>query len=130
MRTVKVNYANSILVAHAVWKNMTQDTELSRRYCVISSSSGHTPRADEVVYASTKFAQFGFTASLGEGNDTPNITVTLVTPGGMKTTLWSGQEPPDYADFMDSAKVAEKIVESVSNQVQPYNWLRIPRGSL
>lgn len=129
LRTVDVNYRSSLLVAHAVWKQM-HDTKTPKSFVVVASSSGRKPRSDEQVYAGTKHALVGTVASLGLENENPHLHVLLVLPGGMRTPFWDRQPHPDYATFLDPRKVAARIVEVSTAQTTPYAELEIPRGSL
>jgi NAD(P)-dependent dehydrogenase (short-subunit alcohol dehydrogenase family) len=130
LKAVDINFRNSVPIAAAAWGHMRKDPTRTCYFCVVSSSSGTTPRADEAIYAAAKHAQVGFTRSLGLENLTPQIRVSLVMPGGMKTGLWDRNPNDDFDSFMDPSKVAEKIVDFVLAQQVPYDELKIPRGSL
>jgi len=129
LSTIDINFRNSVLVANAAWKRMrlTLTGEGLRKFVVVASSSGIKPRNDEAIYVATKHAQVGFTRSLGLENRNPNVKITLVLPGGMRTRLWDKNPNPDYMDFLDPQKVAELIIETVENQTEPYMQLNIPR---
>jgi hypothetical protein len=48
----------------------------------------------------------------------------------MKTELWANTPNPDFLTFLDPAKVAEVVVQTVRSQTEPYLEKVIPRGSL
>lgn len=107
-----------------------QDSAAQSNIITIASSSGKKARFDEAVYVATKFAQVGFTQSLGLENKNKNLKVSLILPGGMKTQLWDRNPTNDFGSFLDPSKVAEKIMSFVANQQENYAELEIPRGSL
>ena len=124
-----INFRNSVLVAHHIWKKM-QSSKQGKSFSVIASSSGIKPRSDEAIYVATKHAQVGFTRSLGLENRDPNLKISLFLPGGMQTPFWDKQKPPDFDEFLDPAKVARKIIAAVLVQTPSFLELDIPRGSL
>jgi 3-oxoacyl-[acyl-carrier protein] reductase len=130
--TVDVNFRNAVLIARGVWRRMMKDLDVPRTFCVVASSSGLKPRADEAIYVATKHAQVGFARSLGLESQRLNsgVKVSLIIPGGMQTPFWEKYPTPDFATFLDPAKVAAKIVETVAAQTDPFLELEIPRGSL
>ena len=126
-----INYGHSVLVAKSVWWHMEHSQpNVEHSFVVIGSSSGVNARKEEAVYAGSKHAQVGFTRSLGLENQNPLIRITLALPGGMKTEFWDGDQPADFDQFLDPAKVAPRIWEAVNEQSEMYQELPIPRGSL
>lgn len=127
----EVNFAGAIPIVQWAWKRMVEQ-EIVSRMVIISSTSGMKPRADEAVYAATKHAQVGFARCLGlEAEERMgNAQVLLCLPGAMKTPLWNGHEPEDYASFNDPRKVAEKITAAMREQAVLYAELAIPHGTL
>ncbi len=71
------------------------------------------PRAGEAVYGATKFAANGLSASLRLELAPHGIRVIAVHPGGMRTELFREKMPANYAEFMDPAEVARKIVDNL-----------------
>lgn len=128
-RTIDVNFRNAIPIVHVVWKQMQESTR-QVKIVTIASSSGKKSRPDEAVYVATKFAQVGFTQSLGLENKNDNLKISLVLPGGMKTQLWDRNPTVEYDGFLEPSKVADKIMSFVANQQENYAELEIPRGSL
>lgn len=128
---VDVNLANVITVIQKVWQKML-DADETVRLVVVSSTTGFKPRANEAVYAATKHGQVGFTRSLGLESERlqTKIKVSLFMPGGMQTPFWEGARPDSYADFLDPAKVARRIIEKTDNQKDPFYEEVIERGSL
>jgi hypothetical protein len=51
-------------------------------------------------------------------------------PGGMQTPFWGANLPDSYNEFLDPAKVANRILERVHNQTAPFYEEVIERGSL
>lgn len=127
----EVNFAGALPLVQWAWKRMVEQ-EVTGKMVVISSTSGEKPRPDEAVYAATKHAQVGFARCLGmEAEELgENAQVLLCLPGAMKTPFWNGHEPADYATFNDPKKVAEKIVNTMSEQITPYAELAMPHGTL
>lgn len=115
------NVAHVLPVAQTAWQKMlAQDIESN--FVVVSSTTGVRARKNEAVYAATKHAQVGFTRSLGmesEWLETP-VKVALFEPGGMKSPFWDKKRPSTYDDFMDTDKVAQRIIERVTAQDVPF----------
>ena len=107
-----------------------QSSGKGKSFTVIASSSGLRARNDEAIYVATKHAQVGFTRSLGLENRDPKLKISLFLPGGMQTPFWDKQQPRDYGQFLDPAKVAQKVVTTVLEQKDPFLETEIPRGSL
>jgi short-subunit dehydrogenase len=129
LSTIDINFRNSALVAHQVWKTM-QSSGDGKSFTVIASSSGIKPRSDEAIYVATKHAQVGFARSLGLENRDSGLKISLFMPGGMQTPLWDGRRPADYGGFLDPARVARKIIDTVLAQQEPFLEMEIPRGSV
>lgn len=128
------NFAGVLPLVQLVWRKMLADGEGT--LAIVSSTSGVTPRADEAVYAGTKYAQVGFGRSLGleaERLETA-ARVALFLPGGMRTEFWDKARPDDrpdiYDTFNDPVKVAERMVDEVSEQTTTFTEVTIPRGEL
>lgn len=126
---VDVNLRNPLYIILPIWKEM-QASGKYRQFVVVSSSSGVTPREDEAGYVATKYAQVGFTKSLGLENKNPNLQISLILPGGMQTPFWDKHPEIDTQEFLNPKLVAEKIMSEISNQNQPFQEFSIPRGSL
>lgn len=129
LSTIDINFRSAIPIVHAAWRKMERAASPCR-FVTVSSSSGKTPRADEAVYVATKFAQAGFTRSLGLESKNPHVKVALILPGGMQTGFWNRMPHIDTTTFLNPAKVAEKILQATEAQEEKYLELEIPRGSL
>lgn len=127
LKTIDVNLRNPILIAKTIWAKMQRGE--GKSFTVISSSSGITPREDQAIYVTTKFAQIGFTRSLGLENKKDDLKVSLFLPGGMKTPFYK-KRPFDFDQFLEPSKVATKIIDEVINQKDKFIEVKIPRGSL
>lgn len=71
------------------------------------------PRAGEAIYGASKFAANGLSAALRLELEPQGIQVVSVYPGGMRTDLFREKMPENYAEFMDPAEVARKIVDNL-----------------
>lgn len=131
LKMAQVNFANVLPIAQAAWNKLLEE-EGSSHFVVISSTSGVKARKDEAVYAGTKHAQVGFTRSLGLESERLNLNtrVSLFLPGGMQTGFWEGNEPEMLDEFLDPAKVAKKICDSLEAQEKHFYEETIERGSL
>lgn len=142
-RMLDVNIRNALCIVHHVWSEFVRSSE-PRRFVTIASTSGLDPKRNQAIYAATKWAQIGFTRSLGlEAAELrtsgrvhgripgehyiPDIRVRLINPGGMRTHLFDVARPPNYNEFMDPAKVAAHIVETTIAQADPFVEETIPR---
>lgn len=115
---VDVNLRNPLLVCQGVWAAFTH-TNAPRTFTVVSSTSGLRAHAHEAAYVTTKWGQLGFTKSIAEeaaqlrAEGSADIRVRLFCPGGMRTELFGAAPPPNYAQFMDPAKVAAHLLDLV-----------------
>jgi short-subunit dehydrogenase len=125
------NFANVIPIAQAAWQILMSEPE-PQNFVVVSSTTGVRARTDEAVYAGTKHAQVGYTRSLGLESERLGkaVRVALFLPGGMKTPFWDRNPPAAYDSFLDPKKVAQRIVERVKAQEEPYYEEMIEKGSL
>lgn len=130
-KVIDVNFRNSVLLAHKFWQKSCYSNK-KKNLIVISSSSGIKARNDEAIYVATKFAQVGFTRSLGMENQNSDLKISLFLPGGMKTPFWDSENLNSDVlnSFLDPKKVADKILKSVKGQSESFLELEIPRGSL
>ncbi len=80
----------------------------------IISTSALEGRPLSAMYCASKFAVRGLTESLrAELKGTP-IKVVGIYPGGIKTHLFEGHEPPEFDKFMTVEHVVGKIMEHMS----------------
>lgn len=131
LKMAKVNFSNVLPIAQMIWNKMLNSNQ-DCKFVVISSTTGVKPRKDEAVYAATKHAQVGFARSLGLESERLNskVKVALFMPGGMQTTFWEGSEPSNINEFLDPAKVAQRIIERIDSQTNYFYEETIERGSL
>lgn len=129
LQTIDVNFRNAIPIIKHAWNRMRTNPAPSK-IVVIASSSGVKARCDEAIYVSTKFAQVGFTRSLGLENQNPNLKISLILPGGMKTRFYERIPDHNLDSFLEPNKVARKIMTFILEQQDTYAELPIPRGSL
>ncbi len=129
-----INLRNPLLIAHWVWNHMKRHDRESQ-FVTVASTTGlsDSPKPTETIYAATKAAQVSFTRALGKGLS-PNspIRVSLFCPGGMRTEFWEKTNLPSdtLKTFLDPKTVAQKIMQQLSDQTEPFLEVVIPRGSL
>ena len=96
----------------------------------IASTSSYRERENESLYCALKAAKAHFTRTFAKEliRDLPGSKVTLVNPGGLKTSnFWKGVDQ-DIANFMDPAAVANMIWDEVLGQTTNYLPLAIERN--
>ncbi len=103
-----VNLKGNIYIAQEVYKRMLPFE--SGHIVNVSSTTGLKARANEPIYAASKWGLRGFTESLRLAAVMHNIRVTGVYPGGMQTSFWDGDEPRDTSQFMKPEDVASAIL--------------------
>jgi NADP-dependent 3-hydroxy acid dehydrogenase YdfG len=122
-----VNLKGNIYIAQAVYKQMLAHN--SGHILNVSSTTGMKARADEPIYAASKWGLRGFTESLRMAASAHNIRVTGVYPGGMQTAFWDGEEPRDTSKFMKPEDVAAAILDVIKtpSSIAPSEYV-IERG--
>ena len=111
MDTFGVNLKGNIYIAQEVYRRMLPAQ--SGHILNVSSTSGLRARADEPIYAASKWGLRGFTESLRLAAATHHIRVTGIYPGGMQTDFWSGAEPRDTTSYMQPQDVAKAIIDMI-----------------
>jgi len=104
-----VNLKGNIYIAQEVYRRM-----LALKYghiLNVGSTTGLKARADEPIYAASKWGLRGFTESLRLAAAAHGIRVTGVYPGGMQTAFWDAEEPRDTSKFMKPEDVAAAIMD-------------------
>ena len=126
-RMVDVNLRSALVVAQFAWEQLIVQSDVPHTFTTIASTTGLAPKARQVIYAATKWAQIGFTRSLAlEAEELrrvgrvrgrlpgehyiPDVRVRLFSPGGMRTHLFDAAPPATYETFMDPTKVGAYIV--------------------
>lgn len=97
---------------------------------IVASTAARKPKGGESIYCATKAAQASFAQSIALEVTNSELSVGLVIPGGMKTSLWDGIDEPNLASFSDPSNVARVIYDEVEYANQPYFEVEIPRGSV
>lgn len=122
-----VNLKGNIYIAQEVYKRMLAFK--SGHILNVSSTTGLRARADEPIYAASKWGLRGFTESLRLAAAAHNIRVTGVYPGGMQTAFWDDKEPRDTSKFMKPEEVAEAIIDVLKTpaSISPSEYV-IERG--
>lgn len=82
----------------------------------IISTAGLRGKANEAVYAASKFAVRGFTESLQKEYEGSGIKFTAAYMGGMDTPFWEGStHVADSSKFMSPLDVARRIVDGIGD---------------
>jgi NADP-dependent 3-hydroxy acid dehydrogenase YdfG len=103
-----INLKGNIYIAQEVYKRMLSSG--AGHILNVSSTTGLRARADEPIYAASKWGLRGFTESLRLAASEHKIRVTGIYPGGMQTAFWNGEEPRDTSKFMKPEDVAKAII--------------------
>lgn len=104
-----VNLKGNIYIAQEVYKRMLPAK--SGHIINVSSTTGLKARADEPIYAASKWGLRGFTESLRLAAAGHHIRVTGVYPGGMQTAFWGHDNAKDTSQFMKPEDVASSIID-------------------
>lgn len=110
-----VNLKGNIYIAQEVYKRMLPAK--SGHIVNVVSTTALRARADEPIYAASKWGLRGFTESLRLAAAAHKIRVTGMYPGGMQTAFWSGGEPRDTSSFMMPEDVARAVVDVLKTPV-------------
>ncbi|MDP3985520.1 MAG: SDR family NAD(P)-dependent oxidoreductase [bacterium] len=98
---------------------------------VIASTSSWRLRTDETVYCALKAAKAAFARNFARelGGAYPGSKVTLINPGGIKTTFFDRLElARDTSGYMEPAAVAHIVWEEVMRQSGLYEEVQVIRG--
>lgn len=95
----------------------------------IASTSSWRIRENETLYCALKAAKAAFTRNFARElvRDLPGSKVTLINPGGMKTSLFDGTGQ-DTSKFMETDAVANIIWNEVERQEKPFEEVQIMRN--
>lgn len=107
-----VNLKGNIYIAQEVYKRMLPFK--SGHIVNVSSTTGLKARADEPIYAASKWGLRGFTESLRLAAVEHTIRVTGIYPGGMQTAFWNNEKQRDTTSYMKPAAVARAIIDVIS----------------
>lgn len=122
-----VNLKGNIYIAQEVYKRMLPCK--AGHIINVSSTTGIKARADEPIYAASKWGLRGFTESLRLAAVPHKIRVTGVYPGGMQTAFWDREASRDTSKFMKPEDVAATIVDVLKSpaSIAPSEYV-IERG--
>lgn len=112
---MNTNMRSTFLFTHAFVPQMIERKRGS--VVVVSSQAGVNGFPNEAVYCATKHAQVGFATAL-DGELRPHgIRVSIIAPGGVRTTFafGTGRTPdmPALQDMIEAEDVAEAILFAV-----------------
>jgi NADP-dependent 3-hydroxy acid dehydrogenase YdfG len=108
MDILGVNLKGNIYIAQEVYKRMLKANV--GHIINVSSTTGLKARANEPIYAASKWGLRGFTESLRLAALEHNIRVTGIYPGGMQTAFWDNEATRDTSAFMKPGDVADVII--------------------
>lgn len=110
-----INLKGNIYIAQEIYKRMLPHR--AGHILNVSSTTGLKARADEPIYAASKWGLRGFTESLRLAASEHKIRVTGIYPGGMQTAFWDGGEPRDISKFMKPEDVAKMVIDIIKTPV-------------
>ena len=109
---MNTNMRSTFLCTHAFLPEMLE--RKSGSIIIVSSQAGYNGFAGETVYCATKFAQVGFAEGLDREVREKNIKVSVIAPGGVRTTFAFGtgrtEDMPQLAGMLEAESVADAIV--------------------
>lgn len=115
-RIVDINLTGAILMAHAVLPGMLE----RRRGAIINVSSVCGRVAIEPLYSATKYGIRGFSLALRRQLDGSNVSVSLVSPGNIRTEMTK--------DIQEPMAEPEIVANAIANLVtHPRRELVVPR---
>ena len=109
---MNTNMRSTFLCTHAFLGEMVERG--SGNIITVSSQAGYRGFPNESVYCATKFAQVGFCQALdGEVRD-KGVKVSVIAPGGVRTTFAFGtgrtDETPELEGMLEAESVADAVV--------------------
>ena len=109
---MNTNMRSTFLCTHAFLPEMLE--RKSGSIIIVSSQAGYNGFAGETVYCATKFAQVGFAEGLDREVREKNIKVSVIAPGGVRTTFAFGtgrtEDMPQLAGMLEAESVADAII--------------------
>ena len=89
---------------------------------IVSSQAGLHGYPTETVYCATKFAQVGFAEALDAEVREHNIKVSIIAPGGVRTTFAFGTGrvagQPDLVGMLEAEDVADAVVFAAAQPIK------------
>jgi|SRR5579862_832031 len=109
--TLRVNLTSAFTVVSAFIKKLRNSK--SPRIILIGSTAGAEPYPTGALYGVSKWALRGFAANLRSELRKDGVAVTLISPGGTLTDLWSDDDVPEgrLLEPRDIAKVVKVCFE-------------------
>ncbi len=108
---IEVNLLGTIYGCKAALRQMKK--QKTGAIISILSTSALEGKKGSAAYAASKWGLIGFMKSIRLEAALFGIKVISIYPGGMKTHFFDEQKPEDYFNYMEPAKVAEKVVENL-----------------
>jgi 3-oxoacyl-[acyl-carrier protein] reductase len=109
---MNTNVRSTFLFTHAFVPNMLE--RKSGCLIFVSSQAGVAGFPNEAVYCATKHAQVGFACAMDGELRPHNIKVSIIEPGGVRTTFAFGtgrtEDMPALANMSEAEDVADAIV--------------------
>ncbi len=106
----EVNYVGAVSVGVLLAERMRRQGHGA--IVALSSVAGERVRRSNFVYGSTKAGMDGFYLGLGEALREHGVTVLVVRPGFVRTTMTEGREPAPLS--VDAEQVARAVVDGVA----------------
>ncbi|MBI3544881.1 MAG: SDR family oxidoreductase [Deltaproteobacteria bacterium] len=103
------NVLGALLCAREAFRRMK--ARGGGRIVNVGSVADHVPLPLNAVYAASKHALRGLTASLNEEGKAHGVRVTLVSPGATSTEIWEGRKGFSSKDMLLPEDVAESVLD-------------------
>jgi NADP-dependent 3-hydroxy acid dehydrogenase YdfG len=117
---MNTNVRSTFLCTHAFLPEML--ARKSGAIIIVSSQAGLHGYPTETVYCATKFAQVGFAEALDAEVREHNIRVSVIAPGGVRTTFAFGtgrvEGQPDLAGMLEAEDVADAVVFAAAQPIK------------
>ena len=112
-RVVAVNLLGTAAVLRAAWPSLL---ERNGRAVTVASTLGHRAVGDATAYCASKFGVIGLSRALA-AEYKGRVGVTLLTPGGMRTSFFDGRDeqyrPGADASLADADDVAASVLWAI-----------------
>jgi short-subunit dehydrogenase len=110
---VQVNFRSVVSAARVFLPHMAE--RRAGQFIVVGSLGGIVPMPFETMYASTKFALRGFCLSLREEMRSQGVTLSLISPGPVRSPLldMEGSDPRAALTFVDAPVEPSTIARQI-----------------
>jgi len=109
---MQTNMRSTFLFTHHFLKEMVERKDGD--VIIVSSQAGLRGFPNEAVYCATKHAQVGFAQALDGEVREHNVKVSVIAPGGVRTTFAFGtgrtEETPALSGMLEADSVADAVV--------------------